>query len=134
MQLLVQRPVAIVSRLARGSANAARITSGLTGRLAISNFALRKLIECRSRSIIRWTFPRIPQRPPQGRNAASCLDRLTDAPTTTLQCTHVFHAAYVSELRKLGIKQTCPLCRTLCYQAPNYSTRMQPVVTPCFAN
>lgn len=41
-----------------------------------------------------------------------CLTPLTEAPAATLHCNHVFHAACVAELRKFGIKQTCPLCRT----------------------
>ena len=47
-----------------------------------------------------------------GEKCSICLDPLTDASsTTTLPCTHVFHGTCVAELRKLGVKQVCPLCR-----------------------
>ena len=41
-----------------------------------------------------------------------CLDSLNKAPITKLKCTHVFHAECVEELRKFGVKQACPLCRS----------------------
>ena len=41
-----------------------------------------------------------------------CLNSLTDASATTLPCDHKFHRTCVDELRKFGVKQTCPLCRT----------------------
>jgi len=47
-----------------------------------------------------------------GEECSICLDPLSRAPGTTLQCTHVFHSKCVEELRKFGVKQTCPLCRT----------------------
>jgi len=42
---------------------------------------------------------------------AICLDTLADASSFTLPCTHVFHGPCVSELRKFGVQQVCPLCR-----------------------
>jgi len=47
-----------------------------------------------------------------GEKCSICLDPLADSSATTLQCTHMFHAACLAELRLLGIKQACPLCRT----------------------
>jgi len=41
-----------------------------------------------------------------------CLGSLVDALVTTLQCNHVLHVECVEELRKFGVRQTCPLCRT----------------------
>ena len=44
---------------------------------------------------------------------AICMDLVTDTSSaTSLHCTHVFHGACVAELRKFGLKQVCPLCRT----------------------
>jgi len=48
----------------------------------------------------------------EGEKCSICLDSLTEASSCTLPCTHVFHATCVEELRKFGVKQTCPLCRT----------------------
>jgi len=42
---------------------------------------------------------------------AICQDMLGDALSITLPCTHVFHGPCVSELRKYGVQQVCPLCR-----------------------
>ena len=44
-----------------------------------------------------------------GEKCSICLDPLADS--STLECNHVFHVACVAELRKLGVEQTCPLCR-----------------------
>jgi len=46
-----------------------------------------------------------------GEKCAICLDVLTKDSATTLPCSHAFHDTCVSELRKLGVKQACPLCR-----------------------
>ena len=49
----------------------------------------------------------------QGMKCAICMDLVTDeASACALTCTHVFHNACVAELRKFGVKQVCPLCRT----------------------
>jgi len=47
-----------------------------------------------------------------GEECSICLDSISEASTCTLQCTHVFHAACMEELRKFGMTQACPLCRT----------------------
>jgi len=47
-----------------------------------------------------------------GEECSICMDSLIGAPTTALQCTHVFHVTCVAEIRQLGVKQACPLCRT----------------------
>ena len=47
-----------------------------------------------------------------GEECSICLGSLANASATTLQCTHVFHFECVAELRKFGVKQACPLCRT----------------------
>jgi len=47
-----------------------------------------------------------------GIECAICLDPLTDASATTLPCDHKFHSTCVNELRKFGVMQVCPLCRT----------------------
>ena len=41
-----------------------------------------------------------------------CQDPLASAEACTLPCTHAFHSTCVVELRKLGVQQACPLCRT----------------------
>jgi len=46
-----------------------------------------------------------------GEKCAICQDTLADASSVTLPCTHVFHGPCVSELRKFGVQQVCPLCR-----------------------
>ena len=43
---------------------------------------------------------------------AICQDALSDVSACILPCTHVYHASCVAELRKFGVKQACPLCRT----------------------
>jgi len=40
-----------------------------------------------------------------------CLDSLSDASTITLRCTHVFHIACVTDVRKFQLEELCPLCR-----------------------
>jgi len=48
-----------------------------------------------------------------GEKCAICQDLLIDkAALTLVSCAHVFHVDCVAELRKLGVKQLCPLCRT----------------------
>jgi len=47
-----------------------------------------------------------------GKECTICLEQLDGASACTLPCTHVFHSKCVSELRKFGIQQACPLCRT----------------------
>ena len=47
-----------------------------------------------------------------GEMCAICQDTLASGPACTLPCTHVFHSTCVAELRKLGVQQACPLCRT----------------------
>ena len=47
-----------------------------------------------------------------GEKCAICQDSLVaGASSFTLPCTHVFHGPCVSELRKFGVQQVCPLCR-----------------------
>ena len=46
-----------------------------------------------------------------GEKCAICQDSLAGASSFTLPCTHVFHGTCVSELRKFGVQQVCPLCR-----------------------
>jgi len=54
-----------------------------------------------------------------GEDCAICLDPLlTDASATTLPCDHMFHGTCVAELRKFGVQQMCPLCRTLIPTSP----------------
>jgi len=43
---------------------------------------------------------------------AICLELLAEESSRTLPCAHVFHGTCVSELRKFGVQQACPLCRT----------------------
>jgi len=43
---------------------------------------------------------------------AICLESLNKGSATTLQCSHRFHPACGANLRKFGLKRTCPLCRT----------------------
>jgi len=47
-----------------------------------------------------------------GKECSICLDSLSEASSCILSCGHEFHGACVAELRKFGIKQMCPLCRT----------------------
>jgi len=47
-----------------------------------------------------------------GQECSICLNPLAEASLCTFECAHVFHASCVKELRQLGVKQTCPLCRT----------------------
>ena len=47
-----------------------------------------------------------------------CLDSMKVSSTTTLACSHTFHAACVAELRKFGVKQACPLCRSSLLPGP----------------
>lgn len=47
-----------------------------------------------------------------GEKCCICLDPLTDRSTCSLNCKHVFHTVCVAQLRKFGVKQVCPLCRT----------------------
>jgi len=53
-----------------------------------------------------------PKAATDGEVCSICLDSLAGVSSSTLPCNHVFHAACVEELRKFGVKQTCPLCRT----------------------
>jgi len=41
-----------------------------------------------------------------------CLGSLTDGTLCILPCKHEFHGNCVEELRKQGVQQVCPLCRT----------------------
>jgi len=46
---------------------------------------------------------------------AICLAALEKKPaltSMTLPCSHIFHTSCVSELRKFGVSQACPLCRS----------------------
>ena len=54
----------------------------------------------------------------EGEECSICLDSISEASSCTLQCKHVFHAACVAELRKFGVDQACPLCRTLLPPGP----------------
>lgn len=45
-----------------------------------------------------------------GEACAICLAALGE-PSCTLPCGHTYHKACVEELRKVGVKQTCPSCR-----------------------
>ena len=48
-----------------------------------------------------------------------CQDMVSGESTRcTLPCTHIFHGACVAELRKFGVEQACPLCRTLLPPGP----------------
>jgi len=47
-----------------------------------------------------------------GEKCSICLDPLTEALAASLECKHVFDVTCVTELRRLGVKQACPLCRT----------------------
>jgi hypothetical protein len=47
----------------------------------------------------------------EGDECAICLEILTTEPCT-LPCSHAFHADCVAGLRKLGVAQVCPLCRS----------------------
>ena len=47
-----------------------------------------------------------------GQECSICLNPLADVSLCTLECTHVFHATCVTELRNFGVTQVCPLCRT----------------------
>jgi len=54
---------------------------------------------------------------PLSRNAGAaeciiCRDTLSSSLTSTLPCSHTFHAACVDGLRSFGVKQVCPVCRT----------------------
>jgi len=41
-----------------------------------------------------------------------CLGSLAGAPVLNLDCAHEFHTDCVAQLRKFGVEQCCPLCRT----------------------
>jgi hypothetical protein len=46
---------------------------------------------------------------------AICLAALERKPaltSVTLPCSHIFHASCVSDLRKFGVSNVCPLCRS----------------------
>jgi hypothetical protein len=47
-----------------------------------------------------------------GEKCVICQDELTDASSCTLPCAHVFHITCVAELRRFGVDQACPLCRS----------------------
>jgi len=47
-----------------------------------------------------------------GLECSICLDPLAESSIMTLPCKHVFHGACVVELKKFGVSQACPLCRT----------------------
>ena len=47
-----------------------------------------------------------------GEKCAICQDLLRNESSFTLSCTHTFHGNCVAQLRKFGVKQVCPLCRT----------------------
>ena len=49
---------------------------------------------------------------------AICLELLSKESACALPCAHVFHGKCVSELRKFGVEQACPLCRTLLPPGP----------------
>ena len=42
---------------------------------------------------------------------AICLDPLSESPSQTLPCSHVYHRECVEKLRSFGINEACPLCR-----------------------
>jgi len=42
---------------------------------------------------------------------AICLGALSQSPSQTLPCTHVYHRECVEKLRSFGISQACPMCR-----------------------
>jgi len=52
---------------------------------------------------------------------AICQSLLSEATATTLPCAHVFHSTCVAELRKFGVQQVCPLCRTALPSGPEKS-------------
>jgi len=47
-----------------------------------------------------------------------CLGSFSDGTLCTLPCHHKFHRDCVEELRKQGLKQACPLCRTVLPPGP----------------
>jgi len=47
-----------------------------------------------------------------GGECAICLSDLENTTSTILPCSHIYHTACISELRKFGVAQTCPLCRS----------------------
>ena len=52
--------------------------------------------------------------PPNGapvleKNCAICLEQLQEASACTLPCMHIYHSKCVTELRKFGVNQACPL-------------------------
>jgi len=51
-----------------------------------------------------------------------CLETLTEASSCSLPCTHKYHKSCVTELRKFGMKQVCPLCRTILPSGPSKSS------------
>ena len=53
----------------------------------------------------------MPSAATDGEDYSICLEALTNASVTTLQCSHKFHVSCVTELRKFKLKQVCPLCR-----------------------
>jgi len=54
-----------------------------------------------------------------GTNCAICQDVIVERSTRCiLPCNHVFHSTCVAELRKFGVDQACPLCRTLLPPGP----------------
>ena len=42
---------------------------------------------------------------------AICFEALSQSPSQTLPCTHVYHRECVERLRSFGISQACPMCR-----------------------
>jgi len=48
----------------------------------------------------------------KGEICAICQDPLANESSLTLSCTHTFHGNCIAQLRKLSIKQICPVCRT----------------------
>jgi len=52
---------------------------------------------------------------------AICLNPMSGESATTLPCSHAFHGTCVAELRKFGVKQACPLCRTPLTPGPEKS-------------
>ena len=47
----------------------------------------------------------------EGDECAICLGALSQSPSQTLPCTHVYHRECVEKLRSFGISQACPMCR-----------------------
>jgi len=92
---------------------AAGTVSELIGRPTTGSTASPKLIGCHRIKVVQ-NHPRAmrPRLLFLG-GCSICLEPLTDSSAKILSCNHAFHGTCVAELRKFGVNQTCPLCRTV---------------------